>query len=65
MAESDFILAVGPNGDKRLVPAHYLDNPAFGFTLPPAEEPVEEPATPAKPIIVREPAAPEKKEARS
>lgn len=76
MAENDFIMAVDPGGNKRLVPAHYLDNPAFGFKLPPsdrAKDPtqpefdgvkVQEPATPAT-TTVTEPAAPEKKEARS
>lgn len=32
----EFVTAVGPNGQKRRVPAHYLDNPAFGFKLPPS-----------------------------
>lgn len=69
MAESDFIMAVGPDGTKRLVPAHYLDNPAFGFRLPPSEKAkpvskVEEPAATAKLTKVTEPAAAgEKKEA--
>lgn len=31
-----FVTAVGPNGQKRRVPEHYLDNPAFGFKLPPS-----------------------------
>lgn len=62
MAESDFVLAEAPNGDVRLVPKHYIDNPAFGFKLAP--EPVQEPATPAV-TAVYEPAKPEKKEARS
>lgn len=55
MAEHDFVMAVGPDGSKRLVPEHYLDNPAFGFKLPPsarAQEPAETPST-----TVREPAA--------
>ena len=78
MAENDFIMAVAPNGDKRLVPAHYIDNPAFGFRLPPSEaakvkEPaassdvkrVEEPAASATTTSVTEPAAAgETKEAR-
>jgi len=74
MAETDFIMAVDPGGNKRLVPAHYLDNPAFGFKLPPSDrakdptrpefDQVKEPATPAT-STVNEPAAPEKKEARS
>lgn len=65
MADDGFVLAVGPDGVKRRVPAHYLDNPAFGFKLPPsARERVEEPATPAT-TAVTEPATPEtKKEAR-
>jgi len=38
MADNDdeFVIAQGPNGDKRRVPKHYLDNPAFGFKLPPS-----------------------------
>lgn len=32
----EFVTAVGPNGQKRRVPKHYLDNPAFGFRLPPS-----------------------------
>lgn len=77
MAEGDFIMAVAPNGEKRLVPAHYIDNPAFGFRLPPSEvakakapasatapERVEEPAATATSKKVTEPAAAgEKKEA--
>lgn len=31
-----FVTAVAPNGEKRWVPEHYLDNPAFGFKLPPS-----------------------------
>lgn len=78
MAENDFVLAVGPDGKKRRVPAHYLDNPKFGFKLPPSvraaqvKEPaavtaqrVEEPAAPATTKHVTEPAAAgETKEAR-
>lgn len=31
------ILAVGPDGNKRLVPEHYLTNPAMGeWKLPPS-----------------------------
>jgi hypothetical protein len=56
MADSDFILAVAPSGELRRVPAHYLDNPAFGFTLPP--EPVKEPAKPGQRQRVVEPATP-------
>lgn len=64
MADNDFVLAVGPDGKKRRVPRHYLDNPAFGFKLPPSSR-VREPATPAT-TKVTEPAKPEKsKEARS
>jgi len=54
MAENDFIMAVGPDGEKRRVPEHYLDNPAFGFKLPPSAR-VQEPAE--APVAVREPAA--------
>lgn len=76
MAEHDFILAVDPAGNKRRVPAHYLDNPAFGFKLPPSErvkeptesstvERAEEPAASATSKKVTEPAAAgETKEAR-
>jgi hypothetical protein len=56
MAENDFILAVAPDGKIRRVPSHYLDNPAFGFTLPP--EPVKEPAKPGLRQRVVEPATP-------
>ena len=31
-----FVTAVAPNGQKRYVPEHYLDNPALGFKLPPS-----------------------------
>lgn len=58
MAESDFVLAVGPDGKKRRVPKHYLDNPKFDYTLPPSAR-VKEPATPAT-VRVTEPARPEK-----
>jgi hypothetical protein len=65
MAESDFVLAEGPTGEVRLVPAHYINNPAFGFKLAPEVIQVHEPATPAV-TKVYEPAKPEnKKEARS
>lgn len=64
MAESDFILAVGPDGKTRRVPAHYIDNPTFGFTLPEPEE-VREPAASAKTKVTEPAAAGEKKEARS
>lgn len=56
MAQDVFIMAVGPNGDKRLVPDHYLDNPAFGFKLPPSDR-VREPAETPDATVVREPAA--------
>lgn len=55
MAEHDFVMAVGPDGVKRLVPEHYLDNPAFGFKLPPSARAQEPAATPG--TVVREPAA--------
>ena len=55
MAENDFIIAVDPGGNKRLVPEHYLDNPAFGFKLPPSAR-VEEPAVPGDSVRVQEPA---------
>lgn len=65
MAESDFIMAVGPDGVKRLVPPHYLDNPAFGFTLPPSAR-VKEPAAAQAKTTIKEPAAAgETKEVRS
>lgn len=57
MADDGFVTAVGPDGKKRRVPKHYLDNPAFGFKLPPSTR-VKEPATPAK-ARVTEPAKPE------
>lgn len=63
MADSEFIMGVDPHGNKRLVPAHYVANPAFGFKLAPSErarvdivtvtEPEEAPAG----ELVREPAA--------
>ncbi|MDQ0756075.1 hypothetical protein [Arthrobacter sp. B3I4] len=56
MAENDFIMAVDPGGNKRLVPAHYLDNPALGFKLPPSDR-VKEPADTSGTSTVREPAA--------
>jgi hypothetical protein len=55
--DPDFITAVGPDGNKRYVPRHYLDNPAFGFKLPPSSrvtEPVETPDA----ELVREPVEP-------
>ena len=63
MADDGFVTAVGPDKKKRRVPKHYLDNPAFGYKLPPSKQ-VREPATPAT-TTVTEPATPEtKKEAR-
>jgi len=58
MADDGFVTAVGPDGKKRRVPEHYLDNPAFGYRLPPSSR-VREPATPAT-VQVTEPARPEK-----
>jgi hypothetical protein len=63
-----FVLAVDPGGTKRQVPEHYLENPAFGFKLPPSarKKKVEEPAASATTTTVKEPAQPdEKEEARS
>jgi len=58
MAESDFVLAVGPDGKKRRVPKHYLENPKFGFKLPPSTRAkAQEPAKPGTATVVREPAA--------
>ena len=59
MADEDFIEVVGPDGKKRRVPRHYLDNPMFGYKLPPSAR-VREPATPAT-VQVKEPAKPETK----
>lgn len=56
MAEHDFLWAVGPDGVKRLVPEHYIHNPAFGFKLPPSAR-VQEPAQTPDTLVVREPAA--------
>jgi hypothetical protein len=53
-----FVTAVDPNGKKRRVPSHYLDNPKFGYTLPPSKR-VREPATPANVRLITEPARPE------
>lgn len=53
-----FVTAVGPDGKKRRVPKHYLENPAFNYKLPPSTR-VREPATPAT-VRVTEPARPEK-----
>jgi hypothetical protein len=66
---AEFVTAVDPGGNKRLVPAHYLDNPELvkqGFKLPPSArkaktsgtERVEEPAAPSTATThVTEPAA--------
>lgn len=61
-----FITAVSPSGQKRRVPRHYLDNPAFGYKLPPStkKKRVQEPATPAT-DQVHEPATPETTEGDS
>lgn len=57
MANPDFVMAVPPGGgEKRLVPVHYLENPAFGYKLPPSER-VTEPAATTDGEVVREPAA--------
>jgi len=58
MADDGFVTAVGPDGEKRRVPKHYLDNPKFGYRLPPSTR-VREPAAPAT-VQVTEPARPEK-----
>jgi len=59
---ADFVMAVDPSGTKRLVPAHYLDNPALteqGFKLPPSRrKKVTEPVEPSTAVRVEEPAAP-------
>jgi hypothetical protein len=58
MADNDFIMAVDPHGNKRLVPPHYLDNPALGFKLPPsvrAQEPGD--TDPDGAELAQEPAA--------
>lgn len=63
MANSDFVMGVDPHGNKRLVPAHYVANPAFGFKLAPSERArvdivtVTEPEENPTGEIVREPAA--------
>lgn len=63
MADDGFVTAVGPDGKKRRVPQHYLENPKFGYKLPPSQQ-VREPANPAT-TTVTEPATPgTKKEAR-
>ena len=51
-------MAVPPGGgEKRLVPVHYLDNPALGFKLPPSARAQEPAETPDNTTLVREPAA--------
>lgn len=58
MAENDFVLAVGADGKKRRVPAHYLENPKFGFKLPPSTRAkATEPAKSGTAKRVQEPAA--------
>lgn len=75
MANPDFVMAVPPGGgEKRLVPVHYLENPAFGYKLPPSErvkEPAEtstatvrEPAATDAPTTVEEPAAADTKQTK-
>lgn len=64
MADGDFVTAVGPDGKKRLVPKHYLDNPALGeWKLPPStrnkQRAVREPANSGQNARVTEPAKPE------
>lgn len=54
--EHDFVIAVDPGGNKRRVPAHYLDNPGLGFRLPPSV--VNEPGEPGDGVTVTEPALP-------
>ena len=61
MPESAFVLAVGPDGQKRRVPRHYLDNKRFGYKLPPSAR--RGAATPATSTYETEPATPEKTEA--
>lgn len=56
MSEETFIMAVGPDGQKRWVPEHYLDNPALGFKLPPSAQKVTEPAELSSAEVVQEPA---------
>lgn len=62
MANSDFVMGVDPHGNKRLVPAHYVANPAFGYKLAPSERSridivtVIEPEETPEGEIVREPA---------
>lgn len=51
-----FVTAVGPDGKKRRVPSHYLDNPSFGYKLPPS---TRGEATPATQKTITEPATPE------
>lgn len=57
MTDQLFVTAVGRNGKKRRVPVHYLDNPKFGYKLPPSTRKTATPAT--KKTTVTEPARPE------
>ena len=62
MADDGFITVVDPGGNKRRVPAHYLDNEALvsqGFKLPPSTRKAKatEPAEPPVTGRVEEPAA--------
>lgn len=57
MTDQLFVTAVGPDGKKRRVPAHYLDNPALGYKLPPSTRGKATPA--ASKETVTEPAKPE------
>lgn len=52
--DDGFVTAVGPDGNKRRVPQHYLDNPAFGFKLPPSTR-AQEPAETGDLVRVEEP----------
>lgn len=67
MADDKFVTAVGPDGKKRRVPRHYLDNPALGFKLPPSArtQRVREPANSGHNASVSEPATPENEEEAS
>ena len=56
MADKKFVEAVDRNGRKAFVPAHYLDNPKWGFK-PRHRTKVQEPATQAN-TTVTEPAKP-------
>lgn len=66
MAINDgFVTAVSPKGQKRRVPAHYVDNKALGYKLPPKgrkaqqkpglePEPVSNPTPAPTPTIEKE-----------